>query len=96
VQLGFCQIFRLFLMPFCVSSFAALVNGKNFVSLFAESARDFVGSDFLRRTLRSGICFKDWERADPLTTPLIGFESSRSSYVILGLISPESILLRLS
>ncbi len=34
VQLGFWQIFRLFLMPFCVSSFAALVKGKNFVLIF--------------------------------------------------------------
>src|SRR6185295_18400480 len=28
VKLGFWQTFRLFLMPFCVSSFAALVKGK--------------------------------------------------------------------
>src|SRR3954466_3333605 len=30
VKLGQWQTFRLFLMPFCVSSFAALVKGKGF------------------------------------------------------------------
>lgn len=29
------QIFRLFLMPFCVSSFAAMVKGQGFVVIFA-------------------------------------------------------------
>jgi hypothetical protein len=29
------QIFRLFLMPFCVSSFAALVKGRGFVLVFS-------------------------------------------------------------
>jgi hypothetical protein len=29
------QLFRLFLMPFCVSSFAALVKGKNFILIFS-------------------------------------------------------------
>src|SRR3954470_3254486 len=35
VKLDPWQIFRLFLMPFCVSSFAALVKGKNFVLIFS-------------------------------------------------------------
>jgi hypothetical protein len=35
VRLGFWSIFRLFLMPFCVSSFAALVKGKGFVLIFS-------------------------------------------------------------
>ena len=30
-------IFRLFLMPFCVSSFAALVKGKNFILIFSPN-----------------------------------------------------------
>jgi hypothetical protein len=30
-------IFRLFLMPFCVSSFAALVKGRGFILIFAPS-----------------------------------------------------------
>jgi hypothetical protein len=29
------QVFRLFLMPFCVSSFAALVKGKGFILIFS-------------------------------------------------------------
>ena len=34
------QLFRLFLMPFCVSSFAALVKGKNFVLIFSPDPRE--------------------------------------------------------
>ena len=32
------QIFRLFLMPFCVSSFAALVKGKGYILVFPPDA----------------------------------------------------------
>ena len=35
VALGGWQIFRLFLMPFCVSSFAALVKGRGFILIFS-------------------------------------------------------------
>lgn len=35
VKLEFWPTFRLFLMPFCVSSFAALVKGKGFVLIFS-------------------------------------------------------------
>ena len=35
VKLGFWSTFRLFLMPFCVSSFAALVKGKGFFLIFS-------------------------------------------------------------
>jgi hypothetical protein len=34
------QIFRLFLMPFCVSSFAALVKGKGFVLIFSPDPKE--------------------------------------------------------
>ena len=37
VKLEFWQTFRLFLMPFCVSSFAALVKGKGFVLIFSPN-----------------------------------------------------------
>ena len=37
VRLEFWQTFRLFLMPFCVSSFAALVKGKGFVLIFSPN-----------------------------------------------------------
>ena len=35
VKLGFWPTFRLFLMPFCVSSFSALVKGKGFILVFS-------------------------------------------------------------
>jgi hypothetical protein len=35
VKLDFWQTFRLFLMPFCVSSFAALVKGRGFILIFS-------------------------------------------------------------
>jgi hypothetical protein len=34
------QIFRLFLMPFCVSSFAALVKGAGYVLIFPPTLRE--------------------------------------------------------
>lgn len=37
VKLDFWQVFRLFLMPFCVSSFSALVKGKGFVLVFSPN-----------------------------------------------------------
>ena len=40
LKLEFWQIFRLFLMPFCVSSFAALVKGKGFMLIFSPDVRE--------------------------------------------------------
>jgi hypothetical protein len=40
VNLDRWQTFRLFLMPFCVSSFAALVKGKDFVLIFSPRPRE--------------------------------------------------------
>ena len=34
-RLGRWQIFRLFLVPFCVSSFSALVKGRGFILIFS-------------------------------------------------------------
>ncbi len=34
------QIFRLFLMPFCVSSFAALVKGRGFLLVFSPRVQE--------------------------------------------------------
>lgn len=39
-QLDRWQIFRLYLMPFCVSSFAALVKDADFVLVFPPSLRE--------------------------------------------------------
>jgi hypothetical protein len=41
-RLGPWQIFRLFLMPFCVSSFAALVKDHDFFLIFSPRWQDLV------------------------------------------------------
>ena len=38
--IGRWQTFRLFLMPFCVSSYAALVKGRGFVLVFSPDDRE--------------------------------------------------------
>ena len=38
------QVFRLFLMPSCVSSFAALVKDRGFVLVFSPQGRENVGA----------------------------------------------------
>ena len=48
VKLESWQTFRLFLMPFCVSSFAALVKGKGFVLIFSPNMSEIA--------LASGLC----------------------------------------
>ena len=40
VKLDRWSIFRLFLMPFCVSSFAALVKGKGFILVFSPQLNE--------------------------------------------------------
>lgn len=42
VKLDFWQTFRLFLMPFCVSSFSALVKGKGFVLIFSPNPKEIL------------------------------------------------------
>ena len=36
-RLSFWQVFRFYLMPFCVSSFSALIKGRGFVLIFHPS-----------------------------------------------------------
>ncbi|MFM7393397.1 MAG: hypothetical protein ACKO22_03295 [Cyanobium sp.] len=38
------QTFRLFAMPFCVSSFSSLINGKGFMLVFSPSATELATS----------------------------------------------------
>jgi hypothetical protein len=40
VKLESWQVIRLFLMPFCVSSFSALVKGRGFVLIFSPIAAE--------------------------------------------------------
>lgn len=42
VKLDRWQTFRLFLMPFCVSSFAALVKGKDFILIFSPRPKEIM------------------------------------------------------
>jgi hypothetical protein len=61
-QLETWQVARLYMMPFCVSSFAALIKGRGFVLVFDPSPREnvvalggcalFVGTAMLARRLR--------------------------------------------
>ena len=57
------QVLRLYIMPFCVSSFAALIKGRNFVLVFdpslaanaaaAAGCAAFIGAALLARRLRA-------------------------------------------
>ncbi len=44
VELEPWQIIRLFLMPFCVSSFSALVKGRGFVLIFSPHPLEILGA----------------------------------------------------
>lgn len=39
-SLGFWPVFRFYLMPFCVSSFSALIRGKGFILIFHPTLAD--------------------------------------------------------
>jgi len=44
VKLDRWQVFRLFLMPFCVSSFSALVKGRGFVLVFSPKPGEMLAA----------------------------------------------------
>ena len=48
-RLGFWPVFRFYLMPFCVSSFAALIKGHGFLLIFHPNLRDNVAALSLLR-----------------------------------------------
>src|SRR5215217_4115259 len=50
------QVFRLFLMPFCVSSFAALVKGRGFVLVFSPRVLE----DFAALGICAAFCIFVW------------------------------------
>jgi hypothetical protein len=52
VKLDRWQTFRLFLMPFCVSSFAALVKGRGFILIFSPN--------LLENVTALGLCASLW------------------------------------
>ena len=55
VKLEFWQLFRLFLMPFCVSSLAALVKGKGFILIFSPDVREIGAAVALCLSLCAGV-----------------------------------------
>jgi hypothetical protein len=56
LKLEFWQMFRLFLMPFCVSSFAALVKGRGFVLIFSPNVNEIAAAI----GLCLGLCVVVW------------------------------------
>src|SRR4051794_7489220 len=47
VKLDFWQTFRLFLMPFCVSSFSALVKNEGFILIFSPKPKEILAAAVL-------------------------------------------------
>ncbi len=52
VRLERWQVIRLFMMPFCVSSFAALVKGKDFFLIFSPDPKEIA--------IAAGLCAALW------------------------------------
>jgi hypothetical protein len=77
-KLGRWQIFRLYLMPFCVSSFAALIKDKDYVLIFSPRLEDNLQSALLCVTF-AGIVWlcRRFKRA-PVTPNLATSPTSRA------------------
>jgi hypothetical protein len=56
-KMGPWVVFRLFLMPFCVSSFAALVKDAGYVLVLPPSRRENVIGNVLRSFFLPAVCF---------------------------------------
>ena len=63
VTLDFWQTFRLFLMPFCVSSFAALVKGQGFILIFSPEPAEIGVAVGLCATLCAVVWWLKWRGA---------------------------------
>jgi hypothetical protein len=60
------QIFRLFLMPFCVSSFSSLIKGRGFTLIFSPNVHE----DLTALSLCAAFLFVTWAlRRSPLRDP---------------------------
>ena len=57
-------VFRLFLMPFCVSSFAALVKGRGFVLVFAPNVKENLLALALCGAFVALVVFLRWRRKE--------------------------------
>jgi hypothetical protein len=78
-KLGRWQIFRLFLMPFCVSSFAALIKDKGYILIFSSRLEDNLRSGLLCIAFASAVWLCKRLKPAPIApamTPMSG--SSRT------------------
>lgn len=57
------QTIRLFMMPFCVSSFSALVKGKGFILIFSPNPNEDVAIIFLIGTFLGMVGLLKWSKA---------------------------------
>lgn len=62
VKLEHWQLFRLFLMPFCVSSFAALVKGRGFILIFSPNIGEVLLAVVLCATLCGVVAVLKWRK----------------------------------
>jgi len=67
LQLGVWPTVRLFMMPFCVSSFSALVKGRGFILIFSPNPWDIVAA--------VGLCAGLWLARDLARYPARGERS---------------------
>lgn len=70
-KLGPWQIFRLFLMPFCVSSFAALLKGKDYVLIFSPELEDNVESGLVCVAVITLVWLAKRVKSAALSTPMV-------------------------
>jgi hypothetical protein len=56
------QTFRLFLMPFCVSSFSALVKGRGFILIFSPDPNEIILAIVLCLLLCATVAVLKWMR----------------------------------
>lgn len=62
VKLEGWQLFRLFLMPFCVSSFAALVKGRGFILIFSPNIGEVLLAVLLCAALCGAVAVLKWRK----------------------------------
>jgi uncharacterized membrane protein len=67
IKLDGWQTFRLFLMPFCVSSFAALVKGRGFVLIFSPNPYEIILAVVLCLLLCGIVAGAKWKRGKAST-----------------------------
>jgi hypothetical protein len=60
VKLDRWQTFRLFLMPFCVSSFSALVKGRGFILIFSPDPNEIILAIVLCLLLCATVAVLKW------------------------------------